>query len=252
MMVSVVMPVYNAERTVEAAINSVLSQTYRDFELIIIDDCSFDGTADVARILIENEPKARLCKLDKNNGVAFARNFGVSLAKGEWIAFIDGDDYWDAQKLELQMALIGETHAEISFTASTFMDYGGKPCKYILKAPQRIRYKDALRRNLLSCSSVVVRRDLMVRHRMPRGYLHEDYASWLSILREVKYAYGLNKPLLTYRISRHSRSGRRMASAAMVFHTYRYVGYNPLSSFLLTLRYIPYSLWKRFMIFGYN
>jgi teichuronic acid biosynthesis glycosyltransferase TuaG len=246
--VSVIIPAYNASKTIEATIHSVLAQTFSDFELIVIDDCSADATFNIAEKLLSDEPRARIFRNSKNKGVAFSRNYGVSAAQGDWIAFLDSDDLWCEDKLQRQLDFMGETGADISYTASAFIDAGGRPFKYILPAAAKLTYRELLKRNLMSCSSVMVRRGIMARYKMGEGEISEDYAAWLQIVREVDCAYGLNEPLLLYRLSGTSRSGKRVKWAFMTYQAYRYVGYNTLVSAMLVLRYALHSIRKRYGI----
>lgn len=240
------MPAYNAEKYIEAAVRSVLCQTWADFELLIIDDCSQDATAEIAERLAEEDRRIVLLKNDENSGVSVSRNMGVAQARGDWIAFLDSDDLWRADKLEKQIAFL-ETRrdAVLGYTASAFMDEEGEPYGYILEAKEETTYEALLRRNLLSCSSVMVRRDVMLRYPMGGDGMHEDYAAWLLILRETRCAYGLNEPLLVYRLRKGSKSGGKIHSAKLIFRSYRYVGYSVFAAARLTLCYVPHSLFKQ-------
>jgi teichuronic acid biosynthesis glycosyltransferase TuaG len=242
------MPAYNSSKTIEASIRSVLAQTFTDFELLIIDDRSADDTFDIAEKLTAAEPRAQILRNSKNSGVSFSRNYGVSEASGEWVAFIDSDDLWIVDKLKKQLELIHETGAVISYTSSAFINSEGKPFDYILPAVPELTYRELLKRNLLSCSSVVVRRDLMLRYRFGGDRMSEDYANWLKIVKEVGCAYGLDEPLLIYRLSEGSKSSRRVNAAMMTYRTYRYVGYNAIVAAALTLRYAVWSVRKRKLI----
>jgi glycosyltransferase involved in cell wall biosynthesis len=249
------MPAYNAEKTVEESMRSVFAQTYKDYELLVIDDCSSDNTVDIVKRLIYTEavdkPNARLLRLGKNAGVAAARNHGVANAKGEWVAFLDSDDLWREDKLQKQMEFIRATGAIISYTASAFINAEGVFFDYVLPARYELDYRDLLKANLLSCSSVIVRRDIIDKIKMPDGNLHEDYAAWLKILKEYKcFAYGLNEPLLIYRLSGNSKSANRFRSGMMNLNTYKHLGYNFFISFLFTFRYFFYSIRKRYYIYS--
>lgn len=247
--VSIIMPAYNAAKFIPAAIESVLSQTYDNFELIIIDDCSKDETFDIATSYLEKDARIVLLQNSKNSGVSVTRNYGISKACGEWIAFLDSDDMWRSDKLEKQITLIKEhPDAKITYTASSFIDYYGNPYNYIMQAEPEITYHVLLKRNLLSCSSVMVRKDVISRIKMADDRMHEDYAAWLLILRETPCAYGINEPLLIYRLSQNSKSSNRFKSAKMIYHSYRFVGYNFASSLCLMLRYSIHSITKRCMI----
>ncbi|GHV09974.1 glycosyl transferase [Clostridia bacterium] len=242
--ITIIMPTYNAERTIAASIASVFAQTYTDFELLIIDDCSTDSTHTIAQNAIAGR-NARLLRNTTNLGVAASRNYGVSMAKGEWTAFLDSDDLWQPDKLQKQLDFMRQTGAVISYTASAFMDFDGKPYGYIMPAVPKLSYRQLLKQNLMSCSSVIVRTDIISRYKMGGDEMHEDYATWLAILREFGHAYGLDEPLLTYRLSPTSKSGNRFKSALMTFNAYRYVGYNPIMAAALTLRYAAHSIRKR-------
>lgn len=246
MKVSVVMPAYNAEKYIEAAIQSVLRQTWTEFELLVIDDGSQDSTAEIAERLAAGDERIAVLRGAENAGVSASRNRGVAQAGGEWIAFLDSDDLWREDKLERQLALL-ERHpdAVLSYTATAFMDESGRMYSYVMAAEAETVYETLLRKNLLSCSSVMVRRDVMLRHPMGGDRMHEDYAAWLSVLRETRCAYGLNEPLLIYRVRRSSKSGRRLRSAGMLYRSYRYVGCSALDAGLLTLCYAVHSISKR-------
>ncbi len=246
MKVSVVMPAYNAEAYIEAAVRSVLRQTWTEFELIVVDDCSQDTTAKIVKRLAKEDGRITLLQNARNSGVSASRNAGVAHANGEWIAFLDSDDLWREDKLEKQLALL-EQHpdAVLSYTASAFIDEAGRKYFYVMEAEEETTYKTLLRKNLLSCSSVIVRRDVMLRNPMGGDRMHEDYAAWLLILRETRCAYGLNEPLLVYRLRKQSKSGARLHSAGMIYRSYRYVGYSIPHSAALTVRYAKHSLSKR-------
>ncbi len=245
MIVSVVMPAYNAEKTIKESVDSVLAQTFTDFELIITDDCSSDKTPAIYAGLVASDPRIRVLRNEANKGVAAARNKGVAEARGEWIAFLDSDDLWRPDKLEKHMAFIKKTGADISYTASAFIDGGGAVIDYILPAEYRLTYAALLRRNLMSCSSVMVRRGIMLDNGFQSGPIHEDYSSWLRILKKTGAAYGLDEPLLVYRVSKNSRSGRLVRSGMMSYRTYKAVGYGVIPSLFLTSRYALHSLKKR-------
>ena len=246
MKISVVMPAYNAEQYIKETIDSVRAQTFSDWELLVVDDGSVDNTRKIALDLSAEDRRIRVLCNEMNCGVAKSRNRGVEEANGEWIAFLDSDDLWDAQKLEKQLKLI-ERHpdAKLTYTASAFISATGNRYSYVLQAKPKIDYKGLLHNNLLSCSSVMVKRDLMLENPFPNGELHEDYAVWLQMLRKLPFAYGVDEPLLIYRLSNASRSGSRVKSGQMIYRAYRHVGYGPISSAWRTVQYLPYSIRKR-------
>lgn len=245
-MISIVMPAYNAAGTIRDSIQSIFAQTVKDWELIVIDDGSKDDTTRILEELAAVDKRIRFLKNEKNSGASYTRNRAVALARGEWIAFLDSDDLWRSDKLEKQLALI-EKHpnAVICYTASSFIDDKGKSYGYVMEAEERVTYKMLLRKNLLSCSSVLIRASVMKNIKMPNDRMHEDYFVWLTVLREYGEAYGVNEPLLIYRLSANSKSGNRLRSAKMLFNSYRAVGYGFLSACMLVFRYMFYSISKR-------
>ncbi len=235
-LVSIVMPAFNAAASISESIDSVLGQTYRDWELIIINDCSCDATADIVRGYREKDSRIVILTNGENQGVSSTRNRGVREAKGDWIAFLDSDDLWTPDKLERQMRLVQGEQAnggmpDLVFTGSAFIDSSGRPADYHLEVPERISYHELLKQNLISCSSVLVRKELVLKYPMEHDDMHEDYAVWLQILKNGGHAYGINEPLLIYRLSQSSKSGNKKKAAVMTYRVYRFMGLNPVQSF---------------------
>lgn len=247
-MISVVMPAYNAEKTIREAIDSILTQSYRDLELIVVNDCSQDGTKGIIEEYAEADERVRLINNEVNSGVSVSRNKAVAAAKGEYIAFLDSDDMWKQGKLEKQLRVMEDNNAVLSYTSSAFIDQDGNPYNYIMEAEEKTTLDTLLRKNLISCSSAMVRASVMKKIKMPGDRMHEDYYVWLKILKKYKYAYGVKEPLLVYRLSANSKSSSRIKSAVMIYNTYHAVGYNAAAAGFLTLRYTIHSVSKRFNI----
>jgi len=245
--VSVIMAAYNAEATIAESINSILVQTFTDWELLIVDDCSTDSTLSIIAGMAKEDARIRIYHAPENQGVAATRNFAIAYAIGGWIAFLDSDDIWHKEKLDKQLRFAEETAAVITYTGTAYMDETGNISSYILPAKPKLPYKTLLHSNLMSCSSVMVRKDAM--KPFPVGAsTHEDYAVWLQIVSEVGHASGLNEPLLTYRMGNESKSAARLHSAIMTYNAYRQVRFGRFMSFLLTVRYALHSVSKRLNI----
>ena len=241
-LISIIMAAYNAEKTINQAINSVLNQTYENWELIVINDCSSDQT--VALVEAYTDPRIRLIHNATNSGVSVTRARGAEAAAGEWIAILDSDDAWEKDKLEKQVALQKEKNANLLFTASQFMNANGAPIDWVLHAPAEISYRKLLKQNLVSNSSVLVRKSLYQQHYVMGDGMHEDFACWLQILRSGEKAYGVDEPLLIYRLSGNSKSGNKLKAAKMNWNTYRAVGLNVFSSMYYMAWYTVKSLLK--------
>lgn len=255
-LISVIMPAFNAEKTIKESIDSVLKQTYNKLELIIIDDYSNDSTPEIVQHISKLDSRIILLQNSKNLGVSETRNYGVSKASGDWIAFLDSDDLWAPEKLEKQVTvLLDEPSTDLIFTGSAFINYKGNYSMYQLRVPSQILYRTLLKQNLISCSSVLVRKVLLEEFKMKNDGMHEDYAVWLQILRAGNRAYGLDEPLLIYRLSRLSKSGNKRKAAKMTYRVYRYIGLNPLIATYYFFWYILKNVKKYRMIhngFKYN
>ena len=163
-LISIIMAAYSAEKTIERAISSVLNQTYPHFELLVVNDCSKDGTAKLVESIATRDNRVRLISNKKNSGVSYTRKHGLDEARGEWIAILDSDDAWAPEKLEKQIALQEKMNADLLFTGSAFMDADGQPIDWYLSAPAEVSYRQLLKQNVLSNSSALVRKELYAKH----------------------------------------------------------------------------------------
>ena len=245
-MITIIMPAYNCDKYIADAVRSVKEQTFKDWELYIIDDCSTDNTKAVAESLAADDKRIKVLRNDWNSGVSKTRNKGIKIADSDYIAFLDSDDAWEPDKLEKQVRLaVGNPQAGLIFTGSGFMNEDGERLEYILHVPERISRKELLKQNVISCSSVLVKKELITKHLMPEtGIMHEDFASWLGILKDEKFAYGIDEPLLIYRISSSSKSGNKIKAAGMNWRTYRHAGLNIFQSVYYMGWYIVRGLMK--------
>lgn len=248
-LVSIVMPAYNCEKYVVEAINSILAQTYRNWELLVLDDGSKDNTLRIIEDFSQNDSRIKALPNGKNMGVSATRNRGIELASGEWIAFLDSDDMWKPEKLEKQFEIVEKEAAEFLFTGSSYINEEGEPYKGIFEVPEKITYKKLRNQNVISCSSVLVKKKYFEHIKMEKDEMHEDYAVWLRILKLGITAYGVNEPLLIYRISRNSKSGNKMKTVKMTYKVFRFVGINPIGSAYFMVRHVLASVGKYKRIF---
>ena len=226
-LISVILPVYNGEETVEASVSSVLAQTYRNIELIIVDDASVDKTPGIISLLAEKDSRIKIITNNTNLGRLRSRIKAVEEAKGEWIAFLDGDDLWLPEKLDKQISLRDKAKCDLIYTASSFIDENGNMYDWIMHVPVKVGYKKLLKQNIISNSSVLVRKTDFLKY-SPSGEhgndMHEDFACWLLMLRNGLVACGVDEPLITYRISKRSTSGNKKKASVMNMNTYKYIG----------------------------
>ena len=223
--VSIVIPAYNAERTLRQTVESVIAQSFTDWEMIIVNDCSRDGTMTLAQELASGDERIRVLSNEENRGVSFSRNRGVQEARADWVAFLDSDDIWRSDKQEKQMRAAEIGDADIYCAGFDFMDGDGNPLTGIMHIPETITYKGLLKKNVVSTSGIMIRRDWMLRHPFRRDVAHEDLYEWLVLLKAGAKAVGIDEPLHTLRIfQRGSRSGNKLRSAMNRMRLYRQIG----------------------------
>lgn len=219
--ISIITPVYNSEKLISETIESVLSQTYKDFEMIIIDDCSKDNSSKIIKKYCNIDPRIKYHNLNKNSGAAVARNKGIDLAIGKYICFLDSDDLWTKTKLEEQLDFMKRKDVGFSFTGYSFIDEEGNDLNKVIKVPKEIDYDELLKNTIIGCLTVMIDREKIGDFRMPLVRAGQDTATWLAILRKGYIAYGLQKPLAKYRIVKGSISYGKIKSLRRTWNTYR-------------------------------
>ena len=219
-LISIIIPNYNCEKFICQTIESVIEQTYGNWEMIIIDDSSTDNSVSIIEKYANTNKRIHLIKLDKNSGVSNARNVGLQYAKGDYIAFLDSDDYWDKNKIQEQISFMKDQNIPLSYTSYIKIDEKDKKIGEI-KVPESVNYKKMLKSNFIACSSAVVKKEIIGKLLFPPQKINQDHALWLSILKKGYIAYGLNKPLLFYRIRRNSVSSNKITAAKDQWKLYR-------------------------------
>lgn len=218
--VSVVIPVYNAEKFIEATVDSVLKQTYDNIEIILCENGSTDNTKDIIKTL--SSEKVKVLYLDENMGAAEARNEGVKASTGEYVSYIDADDLWLPDKLEKQIAFMKEKNAAFCFTGYEFADEDAKPLGKIVRVPETLSYEKALRNTTIFTSTVCFDLRLLDKSQvmMPK-VKSEDTALWWKILRSGYLAYGLDENLVLYRRPSKSLSSNKLEAIRRIWNLYR-------------------------------
>lgn len=244
--ISVIIPVYNGANTISYALDSALLQEGVR-EILVVDDCSTDSTAAIIEAYCRREPLVHYVQNDTNSGAAFSRNHGVKLALGDYIAFLDADDYWMEGKLTAQLALMKQTDAVLCSTARELLKADGTPTGHTIPIDEKISYRELLKHNSISCSAVLARRDVLLEFPMEHEDSHEDYITWLKIVKKYGFAVGLNKPYLKYRQSNTSKSGTKLKSARMTFRVYRYLGLSLPKSILCFISYTWHGIEKYYL-----
>ena len=220
-LVSVVMPVYNASKYLEEAVESVLKQTYENFELIMIDDCSKDNSLEIARRYEAQDPRVRVIAGETNQGVARVRNRGILEAKGDYIALLDSDDVWVDTKLERQLRLLESEGAEIAYCSYDFIDENSNEVLKPYIVPETTNYKKMLASSVISCSTALIDSQLLKAHPFKPEFYHEDYVLWMELLALPAKAVGDPMVLAHYRQVTGSRSNNKKNVAIQRWKTYR-------------------------------
>ena len=222
-MVSIIVPVYNAARYIAETIEMVNAQTYKDWELILVDDASKDDSVAVIENIIKSQGKRiRLIRKNKNEGAAAARNSGIDAASGQYIAFLDADDIWKPEKLEKQIHFMEEKEAAFSFHSYEFGDENAKPTGKIVRAPETLNFRQALSRTVIFTTTVMFDID-----RIGKEIIHmpqvpsEDTATWWRILKSGYIAYGLDENLAIYRRPKKSLSSNKLLAVERIWFLYR-------------------------------
>lgn len=244
-LVSVITPLYNSEKFIEETIKSVLDQTYTNWEMIIIDDCSEDRSVEIVEKYQQKENRIKLLKNKENLGVAESRNEGIKYAKGKYIAFLDSDDLWKKDKLKKQIFFMEENKYNFSYTKFEKIDEKGRRLNIYSKVLTRIQYKDLLYENIIGCLTVIYNKKKLGNLFMKKMLVGEDYTLWLDILKKEKYSYGLSENLAEYRVRKKSLSKNRIKTIKNLYIMYRkYNGQTCINSFKFILSNIYYKYLK--------
>ena len=240
-LVSIITPSYNSENFIKECIESVIAQTYTNWEMLIVDDCSIDNSREKIKSNSGKNKKIKKIFLEKNVGAAEARNIAVRKAEGKYIAFLDADDLWESHKLEKQISFM-ETE-DIAFSFSTYQPMSDDESRLysIIHAPKIVTYSSYLKKTIIGCLTVIIDREKTGGFEMPNIRSSHDMALWLLIMRRGFAAYGLDENLARYRIVSTSNTANKWRAAKDVWMVYRQ--FEKLSFF--------YSIWC-FLNYAFN
>ncbi|KDE61161.1 glycosyltransferase family 2 protein [Fusobacterium necrophorum] len=250
-LVSIITPVYNSEKYIWETINSVINQTYRNWEWIIIDDASTDRSVEIIEKSLKNENRVRLVKKNTNSGQAASRNMGLKLAKSKLIVFLDSDDIWDIYFLEKQIEFLKKKKVKIVCSAYKRMNETMNDLLAIEFPKYKIEYKDLLGRCYFSCLTTLFYKvdGLYFDEEMEKL---EDYLFWIKILKEHKIAYGNQEVLAKYRIHKKSVSSNKIKNLKWLYIIFRNkLENNFLKSYFLTIKFVFFNILKNYNTIKY-
>ena len=222
-LVSIITPSFNSSKYIKETVDSVLRQTYENWELIIVDDGSKDSSANIIKDLTNTDTRIKGFYLDKNIGAAEARNVAILQAKGKYIAFLDSNDLWELEKLEKQISFMQTEDIAFSFSTYQPMSEDGSKLYSIIHAPKIVTYSSYLKNTIIGCLTVVIDREKAGDFEMPNIRSSHDMALWLLIMKRGFDAYGLDENLARYRIVSASNTSSKWRAAKDVWKIYREV-----------------------------
>ena len=242
--VSVVVAAFNSAPFIEDTIESVCAQTYKNWEIIVVDDASQDSTCQIVKRWAKKDDRISLLRLSQNKGPAESRNLGIKAAKGRYIAFLDSDDMWLAEKLSSQIRFMQERKCALSHTAYRKIDVDGNLISDAIAVPETVTYEQLLSSNVIGCLTAMYDTRILGKLYMPNILKRQDYCLWLKITKMGFKGYGLNEPLALYRVRGSSVSNNKLKAAIYQWKVYR--GIEKLSC------YKSMCCFMRYVYFGYK
>lgn len=219
-LVSIITPSYNAEKFISKTIDSVINQTYLNWEMIIVDDCSTDNTISIIKSICSQENRIIFIENKKNVGAAETRNIALKKAKGNFIAFLDSDDIWFHKKLENQINFMLEKSIPISFTSYQLINEKGQTLNKVINAVDSISYKEYLKNTIIGMSTSMINTSLVKPFRFENIRTRQDTMLWITLLKRGHVAYGIKEVLVKYTVRSNSISANKYKAAAKVWDLY--------------------------------
>jgi glycosyltransferase involved in cell wall biosynthesis len=243
-LVSIITPSYNSAKFIIQSIESVISQTYSNWEMIIVDDCSQDNSIKIIKEFQEKNNRIKLIESKVNQRPARARNRAIKYANGRYIAFLDSDDIWLPNKLEKQIKFMKDNNLDFTYSSYNLIDEDDNDLgKFI--APQYITYKSMLKSNTVGCLTAIYDTEKLGKVYMPLIRKRQDYGLWLKILKEIDSTKGMLESLATYRILENSVSSNKLKAAQYQWKIYRKIEKLSLvKSLYYFVNYIYYGIKK--------
>ncbi|MBU9712945.1 glycosyltransferase family 2 protein [Evansella tamaricis] len=220
-LVSIITPAYNSEKFISDTIESVINQTHRNWEMIIVDDYSTDGTVDIINKYQSSDSRIKLIQLEQNSGPAIARNTAIQHAKGRYLAFLDSDDQWLSEKLEKQIRFMKDKQIAFSFSNYFLLNEEGEEIGSIDDAPQIVSYQQLLKHNMIGCLTVMIDKNRTGEVKMMDIRSRQDYVLWLSLCKRGFQAFGIQEKLAKYRVVENSLSSNKIKMAKQNWKVYR-------------------------------
>ncbi|RAJ17915.1 glycosyltransferase family 2 protein [Olleya aquimaris] len=245
-LVSIITPLYNSEAFIEDTINSVLHQTYTNWELILIDDCSTDNTIAIAEKLVSKYTNIKLLKNQINSGAAVSRNKGIHEANGHFIAFLDADDVWKPNKLDVQVNFMQTNNCDVSFSSYEQINEAGQPLNKLVKALPSLSYNKYLKTNYIGNLTGMYNTSSLGKITSPNLRKRQDWLLWLAAIKTSgKPALGIQESLAFYRVRANSISSNKLEMLKYNYLVYKKgLGFSTLKSLYRMILFI----WEQFFV----
>ncbi len=220
---SVVVTTYNYKDYIMETLQSIDRQSFEAFEVIIIEDCSSDITPNIIKRYIQDKPYWTMYNNERNMGVGYSRNRGFTLASGQYIAIIDGDDIWMKDKLLLQYHELRRIEADFCYSSYSIINHRSEDISFTYRTRLKAQYNTLLKENYIGCSTAVFSTKIISQVKMKENILNEDFCFWLQILKLGYTGIGIRESLVQYRLHENSRSYNKLKVAKNRFEIYRKV-----------------------------
>ncbi len=219
-LVSIVTPVYNASRYLAQTIETVLAQTYQEWELLLSDDCSTDDSLKIAKSFQNKDKRIKVLEFNENTGPAGCRNRAIQAAQGKYIAFLDSDDLWVPEKLQMQVQFMEKGGYDLCYSSYQKIDEQDNPIGGQISGPLSVGYDRLLNSNVIPCLTSMYNVERIGKYFM-EDIGHEDYVYWLRILKNGYIAHGMEQVLAYYRVRKGSVSNNKIKAAGFQWKIYR-------------------------------
>lgn len=243
-LVSIITPTYNSEEFISETMNSIINQTYQNWELLITDDCSNDNTVEIVKQYILKDKRIKLFELKDNSGAGVARNNSIKNAKGRYIAFCDSDDLWKPHKLKTQLEFLDKKKIAFTFSAYDIVDNNLNFLKK-KKVSSKITYSGSLFYNQVGCLTAIYDSKILGKVYMSNQKKRQDYHLWLTIMKRIKHTYVIDDSLALYRLREHSISSNKLSLLKYNYRVYTELGYSKLTSLFFLIGFLLVYIFKK-------
>ncbi len=242
-LVSIITPSYNSSNFIEKTIDSVLEQSYQNWEMIIVDDVSTDNSVEIIQKYVNKDKRIKLIQLGKNSGPAVARNTSIKNAKGKYLAFLDSDDLWKKDKLEKQIKFMEDNNSSFSYSSYELIDEDGNDLNIVKNPSPKITYHELLKENQIGCLTAIYDQEKLGKIYMPLIRKRQDFGLWLKILKKIDHADKIDENLAIYRVRKNSVSSNKIDLLKYNFELFN--KHQNLSK-IVSAYYVCWNIYRKF------